>query len=77
MKSQKRLCAEEADGILLPGCAPPNAWTISGNLTSVPDEEDRKIVPYKIVVAFFGIKFDGKATGIAHRVSRTPSSGYR
>ena len=52
--------------------APPNAWTISGNTTLVPDEEDRKIVPYKIIVALFSVELNGKATGVTHRISRTP-----
>ncbi|MBA7686694.1 hypothetical protein ES703_95147 [subsurface metagenome] len=39
-----------------------------------PDEKHREIVPNQVVVAFFSIELNGKASGIPHCISGTPSS---
>ena len=43
----------------------------------VPDEKDRRIVTNQIVVAFFGVEFDGKAARVTHGIGVTLFSGHR
>ncbi|MNI45402.1 hypothetical protein D3C73_998260 [compost metagenome] len=42
----------------------------------ITDEKDRRIIADQIIIAFFGIKFHGKAAWIAHSIGRPQLPGY-
>lgn len=41
-----------------------------GELKRIPNEENRRIIAYQIVISLFGVELHGKATGIACGICR-------
>ena len=45
-------------------------------LDGVPDEKDRQVVSYKIIVSILSVELNGKSAGVPHCISRATATGY-
>ena len=74
MKSQKLSCADCACGKPRSGAC-FTAWTRSGNLIGVLDEEHRDVVADEIPVALARVELDGEPADVAGQVGRALVAG--